>query len=706
MKILLSWLREFVPFDKEPRELATDLSLLGFAVDAITTEGEETVLDVDVTTNRPDALSHYGMAREVAARYGLPLEIPVLAPGEPSPPEPVRAKTRGRRKDAMVEIESPELCGRYSARLIRGVEVKPSPEWLARRLELVGVRTINNVADATNYVLMAYGHPMHAFDLDRLEGGRILVRRASDGESLKTLDGIDRKLTPEDLVIADARRAVALAGVMGGLDTEISASTKNVLLESAWFDPVAVRRTSKRQGLHTEASHRFERGADIEATVLCADRCIKLIRELAGGQIDPATVDAHPKPLQRHPVLLHRWELSRHLGLEIPPEEVERILYTLGFHPRAKGRTGWICVVPSYRVDITREIDLVEEVVRHYGYERVPLRLPATSGEPSHNAPNAEKEERVRTLLLGLGYDETISNVLVRRATEEFGDAPPVALSNPLSEEAAVLRTSLAPGLLDAVEWNLNRGQDSVRLFEIGKIYLSDDGRYLEPPVAALATTGKLLADNLNDDGSARPPVPYGFLDLKGDIEQLIGMFSFDPSLLRLDALGLPAFYRSGHSARLLLNGKTVARIGALNHLEAGKRKFLQPVYMAEVFLEVLYNCPLRTQSALHALFPLPAPPSRYPAVQRDFSIVLPDRATYETVRQTIDALNITELVGKKPVEIFRGGSIEAGHYSLLLRVTLQSNEATLTEAELTDHSTRIIQALEGTLGAKIRMSG
>ncbi|MBI3934922.1 MAG: phenylalanine--tRNA ligase subunit beta [Acidobacteria bacterium] len=701
MKILLSWLREFVPFDKEPRELASDLSMLGFAVDAIATEANETALDIDVTTNRPDALSHYGIAREVAVRYGLP-----LAPLVPPAAEANKGRPRARRKDAMVEIAAVELCGRYSARLIRGVGVKPSPEWLAQRLELVGVRSINNVADATNYVLLAYGHPMHAFDLDRLEGGRILVRRAASGEQFTTLDGVCRTLTTDDLVIADARRPVALAGVMGGLDTEISASTKNVLLESAWFDPVSVRRTSKRQGLHTEASHRFERGADIEATVLCADRCIELIHELAGGEIDPATVDAYPRPFVRHPLLLRRWELSRQLGLEIPPEEVERILYSLGFLPRAKGRTGWTCTVPSHRADITREIDLVEEVARHYGYDRFPLRLPATLGEPLHNTPNAEKEERVRALLLGLGYDETISMALVSRATASYGAAAPVALSNPLSEEAAVLRTSLAPGLLDALQWNLNRGQNNVRLFEIGNIYLREGEGYREPPVAAFATTGEWMAGSLNDDGSARPLVQYGFLDLKGDIEQVIGVFAFDPKVLLVAADGLPSYYRPGHSARILLGGKTVARIGEFSPHESEKWKFRQPVYLAEVFLELLYHYPLRTQSALHALFSLLAPPSRYPAVERDFSIILPEGVSFDAVRQAVAALHIPELLAMQPMEIFRGVSIEKGHYSLLLRVTLQSNEATLTEAELTDRSARIIEALEGQLGAKIRMSG
>ncbi|MBI4478542.1 MAG: phenylalanine--tRNA ligase subunit beta [Acidobacteria bacterium] len=691
MKILLSWLREFVPFEKEPRELATDLSMLGFAVDAITSEGNETVFEIDVTTNRPDALSHYGLAREVAARYGLPFPPLATPAGEPN-----KARPRARRKDAMVEIVATDLCGRYSARLIHGVEVRPSPEWLARRLELAGVRSINNVADATNYVLMAYGHPMHAFDLDQLQGGRIIVRRAASGEQFTTLDGVCRTLTSDDLVIADAGRAVALAGVMGGLDTEISLGTKNVLLESAWFDPVAVRRTSKRQGLHTEASHRFERGADIEATVLCANRCIELIHGLAGGELDPAIVDAYPKPFVHRHVLLRRWELSRHLGLEIPPEEVERILYGLGFLPRVKGRTGWTCAVPSHRVDITREIDLVEEVARHYGYDRFPLRLPATLGEPSHNSPNAEKEERVRALLLGLGYDETISMTLVSRAAESYGDAAAIPLSNPLSEEAAVLRTSLAPGLLAAVQWNVNRGQQDVRFFEIGNIYLRQGEGYSEPPVVALAALDEGAEGGLMEDGSARPAAEHSFFDLKGDIEQVIELFSDANCQFVPD--GLPGYYRPGHSARAVLDGKTVARFGELSPQETEQWKFRRRAFLAEILLETLYPQPPRVPQA--------QPLSRYPAVERDFSVVLPDGVLFDAVRQTVDALHIPDLLAVRPVEIFRGGSIEAGHYSLLLRITLQSVEATLTEAELTDRSSRIIAALEGTLGARIRMSG
>jgi phenylalanyl-tRNA synthetase beta chain len=691
MKILLSWLQEFVPLPPDVRQIANDLTMLGLAVDTVTTEDDETVLELDITTNRPDCLSHYGVAREIAAFYGKPLapfrELQNGSSLKPSQPEP---KLRARRKDSVVEIVATDLCRRYSARIIRGVGVGPSPDWLARRLELVGVRSINNVADATNYILMAYGHPLHAFDLDRLERGKIVVRRAAPGEPLLTLDGVERRLTPEDLVIADARRPVALAGIMGGQESEISDGTVNVLLESAWFEPVAVRRTSKRQGLHTEASHRFERGADIGVTRGAADRCIEMIQELAGGSVDPREIDAFARPEAPKPVVLRRAELGRHLGLEPPGENAKEILSRLGFSPKAVGKKGWKCTVPTHRVDIAREIDLVEEVARHYGYDRFPSRLPGVAeGRPAGRAPHAGMEARVRALCRALGYDETISLTLVSRATEAFGDGGAVALENPLSEEADVLRTSLVPGLLSAVEWNLNRGSGTVRLFEIGNIYRREGDAFQEPARLAIAATGDRV-----EPGLGQPEKSFDFFDLKGDLEQLAELF--ESGSAEFDSRNLPHYYRGGHSARMAIEGETVARLGELSLPETGRWKFRRPVYLAEVSLDVLYARSLR--------FPRLQPISRFPAVERDFSILLPEGRRFEEVREAVRSLGIPEVVSVAPVEIFRGASVASGKYSLLVRITLQSRQATLTEAELAAYSSRIRESLEGKLGAQIRM--
>lgn len=682
MKILLSWLQEFVTVPGDVRQLAYDLTMLGLTVDTVSIEDGDTVLELDITTNRPDCLSHYGVARELAALYGGPLAAMANSPARES---------RSRSKDGVVEIVATEMCYRYSARLIKNVKVGPSPEWLARPLENVGVRSINNVADATNYILMAYGHPLHAFDHDLLEGRRIVVRRAADGEPLKTLDGVERRLTAEDLVIADARRPVALAGIMGGEDSEISDKTANVLLESAWFEPVAVRRTAKRQGMHTEASHRFERGADIGATLAAAGRCAELIQQLAGGELDPREIDAYPRKPSPNVITLRSAELDRHLGLEPPPDKVQEILSRLGFSPKSATKVRWKCTVPTHRVDVTREIDLVEEVARHYGYNKFPSRLPGMAeGRPARKTPHAAKESKVRELCLALGYDETISNVLVSRAEESFGEGPAVVLSNPLSEEAAVLRTSMVPGLLAAVQWNLNRAADTVHLFEIGKVYSRDAERFDEPARLAMVATGERI-----EVGWDQPPKPFDFFDLKGDLEQLAGLFEV---ACEWDSSGLPAYYRPGHCARISAGGKTIARLGEVNPAEAAKWKFRRPVFIAEVYLDALYAYDLKFRR-VKAI-------SRYPAVQRDFSILLPQEKHFSEVRDAIGSLGLPQIVAVEPVEIFRGAPgapVAPGRYSLLLRVTLRSHESTLGETELADYSSRIMQCLQG-LGAQIRM--
>ena len=670
--------------------------MLGLTVDSVETatgtatnstnqDNGDTLFEIDVTTNRPDCLSHYGVARELALQHGgLKISFPDASGGKP----------RARRRDPVVTITAADLCRRYSARIIRGVRVGPSPDWLAKRLERVGVRSINNVADATNYVLMEYGHPLHAFDMDRLQKNRIVVRRAADNEVLRTLDGVERKLTASDLVIADAKRAVALAGVMGGLETEISLHTTNVLLESAWFEPVAVRRTSKKQGLHTEASHRFERGADIGATMAAANRCIELIRELAGGELDPHASDVYPKPQPMQTILVRGGELARHLGMEVPAEDVERILAGLGFAPRPRGRTAWKSTVPTHRVDASREIDLVEEVARHYGYDRFPLRLPAASGlsggQPARKAPHAAKEERLRSLLLGLGYDETLSSVMVSKATEQFGEAPAVVLSNPLSEEAAILRTSLVPSLLSAVQWNRNRGQETVRLFEIGSIYQRSENGFREPPVLGVVATGSRVELDVN-----QKPLPYEWLDLKGDVEQCVELFELGEA--EFGAKGLPAYYRPNFAAQVRANGTPVARLGQLSAEAAEQWKFRQPVFIAEIFLSQLYGRELCS--------PRVKPISRFPAVERDFSLLLPRSVRFDNVSKAVRSLGIPELTAVTPVEMLRDGPpTTPERYSLLLRLTLQSQEATLTEADLAGWSARIIECLEKQLGAQVRM--
>ncbi len=432
MKISVNWLKEFVDIASTPRALKADLTMIGLNTEGLAQVGDDWVLDVEVTTNRPDCLCHYGAARELATHYGEALKkVEVLVKESGGPVQGA----------ASVEILDPDLCARYCARVVQNVRVGPSPEWLVKRLEAVGQRPINNVADATNYVLMELGHPLHAFDLSRLNQKKIIVRRAKPGETLRTLDGVDHTLTRDNLVIADGTHPVALAGVMGGEESEIAPSTRAVLLESAWFEPVSVRRTSKSQGMHTEASHRFERGADIEMAPLALDRTAALIQEIAGGEILTGMIDVYPRPRRPQELTLGRSEITRILGAEIPGEEVERILRSLGFQIERGANESWRITVPSFRVDVSREVDLVEEVARHVGYDHLPSRVRPAPPSVEKDITR-EKVTATSSLLVGLGFHEIITTSMVDPAeTGRFSASKPVVLANPL------IRSSGQPAL-------------------------------------------------------------------------------------------------------------------------------------------------------------------------------------------------------------------------------------------------------------------
>jgi phenylalanyl-tRNA synthetase beta chain len=678
MKISLQWLKEFVDFPFEPRRLKADLTMLGLNVESFEAVEDDWVLDVEVTTNRPDCLSHYGVARELATLYRNPLKRPGFSLEE----SPALAS-----EAVSIEIADPDLCARYCGRVLQNVEVKPSPSWLQRRLESVGLRPINNVADVTNYVLMELGHPLHAFDLARLRQRKIIVRRARPGELLRTLDGVDRTLTRDNLVIADGTHPVALAGVMGGEDSEISSATRSVLLESAWFEPVSIRRTAKFHGMHTEASHRFERGADIEMAPVALDRAAALIRELAGGEILRGVIDVFPRPLEMPELTLRRRGIRRILGADIPLEEAERILGSLGFWIEARGPEEWRVVPPSFRLDVTREVDLIEEVARHFGYDRLPARLrPAPpSVERDHVR---EKELTLSSLLVGLGYHEMIaSSMLDPEENARFSERPPVVIANPLSKDASVLRSSAVPSMLRALRWNLDRDQSDVRLFEVGKTYmLRPDGSPEERRVLTLGSTGHRRLASIHDGAQ-----PLDFFDLKGDLETLLEAFDvprlgFEPAGCRYYEPGLGGRFKAGDDA-IAVFGQTSAEL-------APNYKLRQPAWVAEVDLQHLLAFPLRPRE-FH-------PFSKFPGVERDLSLVVPEGVTYARLEALLQGLALPEILGFRPVDLFRGGSIPAGHYSLLLRMTFQSPTHTLTSEEISETSRRVVEALEP-LGVRLR---
>ena len=679
MKLSPAWLREFVDARVDDRRLAQDLTAVGIAVESISGEGKSTVFEMEIGTNRPDAMNHYGVAREASVIYNLPLRaVDSKLPAAPG------------NSDFAIEIADRTGCARYTARVVRDVKIKPSPDAIAKRLLLVDQRPINNAADATNYTLWEMGHPTHVFDLDLLEGGKILLRRAFSGETLKTLDGVERKLTPEDLVIADAVKPVALAGVMGGFDTMITAKTKNILIESAWFDPSTVRRTSRRHGLHTDASHRFERGADFEATTRACDRVAVLLLESAGGKLDGGAIDVVARQVDLAPVALHLSEVHRILGEKLDTNEIFRILQQLGFElmPERGGDPDFTVHIPSWRLDVEREIDLVEEIARLHGYDKFANTLPAYAGAVVE-VPDAEKDLKLRSSLLALGYDEAVSLTFISHEdAETFSSAPVVELANPQSEEASVMRSSLVPGMLNMLAYNLNRGADRVRLFEAGSIFEATDSGTAEPKRICMGATSPPSAKNAEGWGTQ----DGGFFDLKGDVENLLQ--AFQHQTLTYDAQ-TSDYYHSGRSARALMDGALVAQFGQLHPNVAARRKLRQSVFVAELYVDRLYQQGLRVVRYQ----PLP----RYPAVERDFSFVFDDAATFEQIQRAVIALGLVELRSFIPVEIFRGGNVPAGRYSLLLRARFQSAERTLREEEVAQWSAQIIKALES-LGGKLRV--
>jgi len=707
MKVLYNWLAEFVEVTLPPDELRARLSLTGTAVEGLEETPAGPMLDAELTINRPDLLGHYGMAREVAAierRRLREVEVRLAEAAE-------RAENATR-----VAIECPELCGRYTARVLRGVKVGPSPERLQRRLEALGQASINNVVDATNYVMLELGHPMHAFDLDRLAERRIVVRRARAGEKMRTLDGVERALSPEMCVIADAARGVAIGGIMGGAESEIHSATRDVLLESAWFDPISIRRTSKALGLRTEASLRFERGADPEMAELASRRCAALIREIAGGEILAGVVDVYPGRSEPLLLELSRKELLRVMGGDVPDDELEAILGALGFAPRhvdavRRGTNSpvavWKCTQPPWRQEVAREVDLIEEVARHFGLDKFPARLP-TARQPAARLAHAEAEDRLRERLIGLGYREIVTIPLVneeedarfRRAGGYTGDMAPARVGNPLAADASLLRSNGLVSMTRALAWNLNRGQREVRLFEVGRAYAMKNGEPVETPIATLGATGAA-----RQKGVSESEREYEFADLKGDIDQigeLAGGFAWSAAtaanLPWANAARAGQIQLAGNAAQA--TGGAFGGAGELARRVGDQFKIRQNVFLAELSLAPFYDG-FRIARAARTYRPI----SRFPSVERDFSLTLNDGTAFADVRRTIEALDIAAITSVEAVDLFRGKNVPTGKFSLLVRVTFQSLQETLTEAEANEFSARIVAALEQQLGAALRTS-
>jgi phenylalanyl-tRNA synthetase beta chain len=731
MKILTAWLRHYLPvLPVDDLQLAEDLTLRGIAVEGVHPLSHGHLFEMDITTNRVDAMNHYGIAREAATIYNLP-----LAPlGAKIAAIPTTASFPVR-----IDASAEALCGRFTAQVLRNVTIAPSDGLIADFFALLGQKQISNAVDASNFTLLGMGHPTHAFDLDKLEGG-IVVRLAYKGEKVKLLDGTERTLEADDLVVADEKKALGLAGVMGGWDSMITPETRNILVEAAWFDPASIRRSSRRHLLHTDASHRFERGADFNACPT-ANALVSQLILTAGGHAEGALIDitqaAIAAKTSAHPAIaLSVQQVQRHLGTTLDDTEgasaltselVQQYLTALGCtlasadqpteaealtalneDPQIGGPSSVVPPIlqtgspdnfhvqlPSWRLDLEREIDLIEEIARVYGYNRFANTLPTPSIVIAH--PTAAAEAAVRTRLLALGFSEAISSTFASQSDSDLFYAPAapgrgtIAMENPLSEEASLLRSTLIPGMVTMLSNNLNRDVREVRLFEQGHTFTGSTEAVKESAQLSLGLTR----------ASQRAIPPHNpedapIFELKGAIESLASLFALPggSAALTFSTESTPAWLQRGRAASVSLNNVALGNFGELTQAETQKRKLRQPIFLAQLDLGALYALPLKRVTARDL--------SRFQAVERDFSFIFPDSIQWHTVASAIQALAILELQSLAPIEVWRDKKKYPGVYSLLVRTVFQSHDRTLREEELTQWHSQIIAALTQ-LGGTIR---
>ncbi len=674
MKILLSWLREFVDVPGTAEAIGREMSLHGFAVEGVDPVGDDdAVIDFEVTANRPDAMSVVGIAREVATVFRLHF---VGAPDAAAPSDADRAAI-----GLEIHLDEPDLCPRYAG-AVADVTVGPSPEWLQQRLLAAGVRPISNIVDITNYVLLELGHPMHAFDLAKLEGPEIRVRDARASETLRTLDGHDRALKPGMLVIADASRPVAVAGVMGGGNSEVSGSTQTVLFESAYFAPLSVRRTSKALGLKTEASMRFERGADPFMPRVALARALDLMEQIGAGTRRGDVLDRTRQPfgIAPHSLVLRREKVTGLIGTVIADADIERILTRLGFD-LTPVEDGWRVAVPTRRVDVLREVDLIEEVARHIGFDHIPSTFPTLTAPPPPVDPRVTQAWRLRDLMTAAGFSEAVTfGFIEQRAAALVADAADIAaIANPLSETFAVLRPSLVPGLASAVAHNRRRQVRDVRLFEVGNRFSRSAG---ERRALACAWTGAATPEHWSGDTR-----DVDLFDLKGLALRVA-------ALSGITATVEPArepWLVPGQTAALMAGSTRLGVLGRLTPavLEACGLPATDPVYAAEFDADALATLGTTAQARVTAL-------PRFPSSTRDISILVSDALSAGLVRETIQAAaQASSLVRVSEFDRYTGKGVPAGQVSLSFHLTFQSPDRTLIDTEVDDAMRAVLAALQ-----------
>ncbi|MER3502068.1 MAG: phenylalanine--tRNA ligase subunit beta [Candidatus Fervidibacterota bacterium] len=688
MRVSLSWLKEFMPVELSADEIAHTLEMAGLGIEAVEEWDGDVIFDLEITPNRGDWLSVYGVARELSAMLNLPLKPLSITVSETETPITDLTKVR---------MDAPDLCPRYSARLVLDVTVGESPDWLKRRLKACGIRPINNIVDITNYVLLELGQPLHAFDFDTLRGRQIIVRRARDGEVLYTLDEVRRELDSSMLVIADAERPVALAGIVGGLETAISPLTKNVLIESAHFTPSGIRRTARKLGIRTESSYRFERWVDPSGTVRAADRAAQLMAELAGGKVCQGVIDVYPLRIAPAQVSVRTERVRRLLGIDLSIEEVMALLRRLQMEVTVDGDTVH-CLVPTFRNDIRFEADLIEEIARLYGYDRIPMTLPKGVFLRAGESERRKLENAVRQFLARLGLREVVTlslthpNAEARWGINAGANERRLKLRNPLTQDHTIVRTTLLPSLLSVIAHNFRNGVRDLWIFELGKVYRRGtigDMSSTEPRRLGIVLTGSCYPVRWNlppETGQA------DFFALKGIVERLLTWLGITQVAF---GHGEHPTFHPFRTAVVTVGGEAAGVLGEVHPRWLKEHDLPQPVYAAELDFEKL----AAHAKLLRTFQPLPS----YPATQRDIAVVVPE--DFEVAK----VLELVKRVGGEWVEQvtvfdeYRGAPVPHGFRSVGVTLTLRAKDRTLSSEEADKLVQRIKDAIRTELGLTTR---
>ncbi len=641
------------------------------------------IFELGITPNRPDCLSLFGIAREVAAIFGQKLEKPVFS-----------LKERGESILEKVEVNvlDAESCPRYCCRLIEGVSIGPSPAWLRERLENCGIRSVNNVVDITNFVMLEQGQPLHAFDYERLDGGNVSVRKAFEGETIKTLDGEQRKLISEDLLICSGNKPVALAGVMGGSETEISERTSKVLLEAAYFSPVGIRKTSRRCGLKSEASSRFEKGIDINNVSFSLDRAAELISRVAGGTVARGIIDFYPEPVNPKEISLSVDKVRALLGISTDSQEIAELLESLEFEVLNFSEEKLLLKIPTFRVDIEREIDIVEEVARLLGYDNIPCVLPEVPMVAKPPNVITVMEKRLRDIFVSYGFLEAINYSFESpEILRMFDFEESIRVMNPISRDLSEMRTSLLPSLVKNIKLNLSKQNQNIKLFESAKVFYPKNGDQLPNEVKKFAAmaTGKRVPDVWDGE-------KFDFFDMKNVFERSVEVLSVDSKVEFEPFPGEGGFLWPGRSCEVLVDGAVLGLVGELHPRLLEKMEISERVYVLELdltFLSAVYK------NSKRKFAPLP----KFPSLRRDMALVVDDPTPVRKILSIIKNENSGIIEDAWVFDVYKGDSLEKGKKSVALSLVLRDGEKTLTDEDANRVQQNVLKKLQKTIGAELR---